>query len=832
MHNKLTVTALLVGLGLSSAIAATQVDNQSEKSNNKHQSKEQAHKETKSKQATKEDAKKKLAKEVKKAKDAPKTMMLAATPGTLSNPSDYNSKELYRSMIQNAPVSKVDPFTGALIVHIPIVSIPGNDGLNLNVVWSYRSGEDLPYYGNGRVTPGVVDVSSSAEKQQDPIFVDQYGHRHKLYLTGGQSCGEWMCSGGHYESTDHWHAELGVDTSGSNGAIGYVGTVYSPDGTSYEITNAWHNGYSYFSPVLKIVSPHGGEAVNYTYDNQWHLQTITMANYKLTFTYQHTDAGDYISKITNGDGNSWVFNNSTFSVSFLARLFRSNQLNSIGLPDGSKWDFGWNSVSFNVKAPKGVYPKTHYSRPPKDQIHTITYPDGAKSEFSLSSYLLETSGKGGDTPAIPRLATVYVTQQKDSGIGMNSVAWNYDYGLIFPGWPNVDWPSTTGEGIDPYAGSGKVYVTTVMSSHKKAIYRFQGSFYAATSTVDQHIAESYWNNGLILSKDIYQLDGSKQTLLQQNKFDWEPRLVAPGNFYELEADQPELKTHTITRGGVTYTTTYGYDDKGMVNYVTEQSPQGKRTEAISNYEKEYSAGGVNHWLLTPQNEEWKDSSGKAVNQVARTFNSTGELLDQTENGVKTSYTYDAAGNIASITNALGYVTKLQNYVAGMPQLITDAAGHQFKFVINPNGTITSYTDGLGNKTSYEYDSMYRLTKLIPPIGEPITLTWHNFTAPSGQATKTVTRGNFKTTSWFDGFGRTTSTAQYNNGKAINLVKIRYDAYGREMFRSYPEPFDYSPNNLAGFLGTYTTRDALGRITSVTAPLPLTKIGDGLSPYQG
>ncbi|WP_162272295.1 RHS repeat protein, partial [Piscirickettsia litoralis] len=799
-------TAVLLALGLNSAVASSQSINflQQYKDSTAQSKIEPKHsKQTHAKQNnnTKESAKKKLAKEIKKTKDAPKTMSLVATPDVPSSPGDYNSKEFYRSMIQNAPVSKVDPFTGALIVHIPLVSIPGNDSLNLNVTWSYRSGEDVsPFEPNEGIFTGLVETnlidafcdygSSSSPSCNDPnvvVFQDPSGGRHKLYTTSPSRGGAHGIGTRLFESMDGWRADLGVSYSGSGPYAGFGGWIYAPDGTTYHVFNSWP--YTGESPVDQIVSPHGGEKITYAYSRSgggvrdpFHLQTITMGNYKLIVSG---------STITSSDGKTWQIDPRTIN----GKTGPQPDPAYIKLPDKSEWHLGWAGT----------------------QINSIIYPDGGQSQFQLASYSIS------DKQTAPRLATTYVTKQTNSGPGITKGTWSYDYEVTANtgrwGYKGNQ-AYTTGEAIPA------TLITKITSPGKEVDYQFLTAYDVGPTPS--------WQTGLLSNKTVYKIQDVIKTPLEVSAYTWSKRHIAKSFGYGFEIAQPQLATQTIKRVGVTYSTTYGYDDNSMVNYVSKSSLQGSRTEALSNYEKKYTINAVPHLLFIPQNEEWKDSGGKAVNQIARTFNDTGELLDQTENGVKTSYTYDAAGNIATITNALGHKTTLQNYVAGMPQLITDAAGNQFKFVINSNGTITSYTDGLGNKTSYEYDSMYRLTKLTPPIGDPVTLTWHNFTAPSGQATKTVTRGNFKSTSWFDGFGRTTSTAQYNNGKAINLVKIRYDAYGREMFRSYPEPFDYSPDNLAGFLGTYTTRDALGRVTAVEAPLPLTKIGDGLSPipYQG
>jgi len=52
-------------------------------------------------------------------------------------PFDPNHNKLYRSAIQTGDISHVDPYTGNMTIHLPLIDVPGNDGLPLQVTLNY-----------------------------------------------------------------------------------------------------------------------------------------------------------------------------------------------------------------------------------------------------------------------------------------------------------------------------------------------------------------------------------------------------------------------------------------------------------------------------------------------------------------------------------------------------------------------------------------------------------------------------------------------------------------------------------------------------------------------
>ncbi len=177
--------------------------------------------------------------------------------------------------------------------------------------------------------------------------------------------------------------------------------------------------------------------------------------------------------------------------------------------------------------------------------------------------------------------------------------------------------------------------------------------------------------------------------------------------------------------------------------------------------------------LTKSERATTDATGAAglaasVTGVARTstftYNSLGQVLTadgpRTDVMDKTIYSYDATGNLRSITNALGHAATLDNY---------DAHGHVGR-VIDPNGVVTDLTytprgwlrtmtvtsgatiarttyvyDGVGQITkvtlpdgsfvSYTYDAAHRLTGVKDSLGNSMKYTLNNLGQRLGESVK-------------------------------------------------------------------------------------------------
>ncbi|MGH9829251.1 MAG: RHS repeat protein, partial [Blastocatellia bacterium] len=111
----------------------------------------------------------------------------------------------------------------------------------------------------------------------------------------------------------------------------------------------------------------------------------------------------------------------------------------------------------------------------------------------------------------------------------------------------------------------------------------------------------------------------------------------------------------------------------------------------------------------------KITAGALTRSFAYTYNATGEVLSATDpRGNVTNYAYDAQGNLTSVTDALGHVTSVTSYDgAGRPLAIIDPNGVTTSLTYDPRGRLTSYMVGT-LKTSYAYDASGNLIRVTLP----------------------------------------------------------------------------------------------------------------------
>ena len=243
-------------------------------------------------------------------------------------------------------------------------------------------------------------------------------------------------------------------------------------------------------------------------------------------------------------------------------------------------------------------------------------------------------------------------------------------------------------------------------------------------------------------------------------------------------------------------------------------------------------GGVFTSAVTPIEAKTRDVSEQSTTY---TYNAIGQIL--TEDGPRTdvnditTYTYDATGNRASMTNACAHVVNYNAY-DGMGRLlsITDANGITTEFTYHDRGwllssrikhpsntsldSVTTYTYdpvGLmigmtlpnGYQLSYEYDGARRLTAIQNAAGERIEYT-------------VDAAGN-----------RTQQNIKNNVGTIVYSVAQAFDELSRVMAitgnnnQNQKHQYDANDNTTAVTDGrnnkTQQTYDALNRVAKIIDP---------------
>lgn len=115
----------------------------------------------------------------------------------------------------------------------------------------------------------------------------------------------------------------------------------------------------------------------------------------------------------------------------------------------------------------------------------------------------------------------------------------------------------------------------------------------------------------------------------------------------------------------------------------------------------------------------------ALGNLSYTYDQFGNALTRTDGlGNTTTYTYDTRFNkVSSITDALNHVTKITYDSNGNPLTVADANGHQTSMTYDSFGEVVQITDPAGSKTNISYDSFGNVASITNALGNATTFSY-------------------------------------------------------------------------------------------------------------
>lgn len=616
-----------------------------------------------------------------------------------------------RSYVNQSFNEHIDPFTGSLQQHYVDLHIPGNGGFDLKVVRSYNSAsvdplnpatyESLTGVGwtihFGRVLKknnAICNNSNALTVSDNPVLELPDGGRQLLAFTGGTS--PLMLT------TQRWRADCLL--SGSGGL-----TVYSPDGTQYEMTQLANVGigspiYAWFT--TKITDRNGNFAtISYASPASPEITGIATSDGRsISFSYNSLQSGELFRRISSITGADQTYN---YGYQPISNLTGKYQLTSVTRPGGTSWQYAYYG---NLNTSPGSY-----------IMSQTTYPQGGTINYGYGFAYF-------DPQANPGYRSTVVSSKSRSAGG----SWTFTYN---PGGP------------------GSLDTTTINTPGGTEVYRHIGPNYVSSGTV--------WMVGLLKSKTV----GSVQT----ETYTWDKQKISSENFlrpgiFNLKVDMgetnaPVLAQRTIERDGATYTTTYsGFDAYGNPSNVTEAGTSGGNRSTSLTYNINTSKWIVNQL----QNESFSGGS------VTRSFDGNGNMTAITRDGVQTAHSYDGQGNVSTTTFPRSLIHYYSNYKRGIPQTENQPEGVSITRMVSDAGNVTSETNGDGRTTTFGYDGLNRVTSIAYPIGTGVTISYGSAskTATRGSLTEatiyngfgqpiSVTLGGITRTFQVDALGRKT-----------------------------------------------------------------------------
>ncbi|MBQ0894377.1 hypothetical protein KBX37_14940 [Micromonospora sp. U56] len=283
-----------------------------------------------------------------------------------------------------------------------------------------------------------------------------------------------------------------------------------------------------------------------------------------------------------------------------------------------------------------------------------------------------------------------------------------------------------------------------------------------------------------------------------------------------EKTSPEGRKHT-----------FGYETDGDLAWLVD--PMGNTTADPDDYKTSYTYDAWGQMLTA------KDANGNATTNSS--FDPNGYPQTMTDALTKsTKFVYDARGNVLKVTDALGKDTTQTYDTFGRP-LENKVPKKQLagEFITTPapiydvNDNVIQSTAANGAVTNASFDNADQVTYTLAPVdvtGDPERKTSFTYdkvgnmlttTEPKGNLTPTIA-GDYVTTNGYDEIYQTISTVNANGDK----ISYEYDNVGNAVTVIDPQknatadPADYTTKYTYDHAHRVTkTTDALGKFSSST-----------------
>jgi RHS repeat-associated protein len=247
----------------------------------------------------------------------------------------------------------------------------------------------------------------------------------------------------------------------------------------------------------------------------------------------------------------------------------------------------------------------------------------------------------------------------------------------------------------------------------------------------------------------------------------------------------------------TYTSEFTYDDAS--NLLNSKSPSGATSsytyDKLNQLIKVTDPSGVVTSLgydRSGRPATTADAEGRTQRTHYDLAGRPTQAMDLNANGVplrKTKFAYDRAGNLTTVTNPLGYITRYTSDALGRlqeqvePVSATESITTTFGY--DAAGNQTRYTDGRGNTTEYTVNEWGLPESVIEPstTAHPNAAdrTWTTTYDATANPVRSVLPGGIERTSTYDLLNRlTTATATNTAPKTFD-----HDALGQVISASTP-----------------------------------------------
>ena len=634
-----------------------------------------------------------------------------------------------------------------------------------------------------------------------------------------------VATGSKYEN------EVDYRSSDSNPVI--LSRYYNSADTQFPspLGTGWRNSYSRVIAITNnaiIVNAirDDGKTLSFTLTNGvWQpAGDVNSKLVKLASGWQYTTGLDDVETY-NANGNLVSITNRAGLVQTLT-YDSQGRLSTVSNQFGRSLGFaytGAGTLIASVTVPNGgAYKYTYDSN---NNLVTVTYPDNTKRQFVYENTAYPHALTGVIDEKGNRFATfaynsggLATSTEHAGGVEKNTL----DYTNVTNGYVAVTnalgaittstFTSINGVALESQNTYKCLNCSTVTGTNSTS-YDANGNI---TSYIDYNGNKTTYTYDLTRNLEISRTEAAGTAQVRTIKTTWNASFRLPVKIVE------PLRT-----------TTFSYDAKG--NLLTKTITDGKLTRS---------------WTMT-------------YNSNGQPLTIDGPRTDVAD---ITTFAYDAQGNLSTITNALGQVSRITSYNAdGKPLSVQDPNGLVTTLAYDARGKLVTSTAGT-EKTSYSYDPAQLLTTLTLANGATYTNSYdaaqrltrttdafgnhidYKLDAMGNRLGQTVSdSANNVTRSHTNSFdalshlaksigaqGQTTALQYDANGNIVgvtdplkNVQSKAYDALNRLTQATDPNngktSYSYDANNailqITDPLGLHTqyTRDGLGDLLTLTSP---------------
>lgn len=343
------------------------------------------------------------------------------------------------------------------------------------------------------------------------------------------------------------------------------------------------------------------------------------------------------------------------------------------------------------------------------------------------------------------------------------------------------------------------------SAGRSTSYTYNSDGYLATATdanggVTTYTYDTSGNmltiqdpRGIVYLQNQYDVNDmvSQQTMGDGGVYQFSYTLDTNGNVTQTNITDPRGYLRTVAFNSDGYMTSdaraIGKPEAQTITYNVQQGTGLvlSMTDAL-NRETDYSYDAMGNLTSVTRLASTSNPAMTSFTYSSQ-FNELASITDPLGN--ETLFTYDSNGNMVTSTDPLGNTTSFTYNSAGQPLTITDPQGDETQLSYS-TGILTSIADPLGRTTTRTFDGEGRITAKTDPLGHTYQYAYNPFdevtsiTDPNGGGTLFTYDGNGNRLTVTDA-NENTTTYTYDNMDRVQTVKdplgnqssVQYDLKG-------------------------------------------------------